>query len=421
MSMKSSPKILHVSTYDDYGGAAKAAYRILQCHRDNGMEASMLTMVRQPDRREIFTPWMEDPVRNLRYVREVLRSHKQSQGTEAGSLLSSGRVSAGISDLLNTLDFDIVNLHWIINMLSIEEIGAIRKPVVWTLHDMWPFCGNEHYIEIEDFQSSFYSVEQAVGMGAGDREDNISFRSWAEKMKCWKDLKLTIITPSEWVSALSRTSRLFHRCPTLTIPLPIDSEKEWYPENGVELRRRFSIPETIKVILCVAGDLFINRRKGWDYLFKAIGSLTGAAAGHDYMLMIAGPDPPIEELSLPLPVRWLGRLSGPESLRQAYSMADVLAVPSRMEVFSLTSLEAQACGVPVVAFDNSGPAGIVRHMRTGWLASAFDAADFASGIQWITGDRDRWMQLSRNSRRNAIERFSPKVIADQYLKVYQML
>lgn len=421
MSGDTTPTILHVSTYDDSGGAAKAASRILQCQRNIGMEASMLTMVRQLNRREIFTPWMNDPVRNLRFVRDVLRSHKQSSGTEPGSLLSSGFVSAGISDLLNTLGFDIVNLHWIINMLSIEEIGAIRKPVVWTLHDMWPFCGNEHYIEIEDFQSSFYSVEQSLGMEAGDRDDNLSLRSWRAKMERWKDLKLTIITPSEWVSGLSRKSRLFHKCPTFTIPLPIDAEHEWFPEPGAELRRFFTIPETCKVILCVARDLFINKRKGWDYLVEALGFLASGARDRDYMLMIAGPDPPKDELPLPLPVRWLGNLYGQESLRKAYSMADVLAVPSRMEVFSLTTLEAQACGLPVVAFDSSGPAGIVRHMQTGWLAPAFNAADFAAGIRWITDDCDRWMQFSRNSRRNAIERFSPKVVADQYLKVYQML
>ena len=421
MRMKSCPKILHVSTYDDFGGAAKAASRILQCQKNIGMEASMLTMVRQLDRREIFTPWMEDPVRNLRFVREVLRSHRESQDTEPGSLLSSGFVSAGISDLLNTIEFDVVNLHWIINMLSIEEIGTIRKPVVWTLHDMWPFCGNEHYIEIEDFQSSFYSVEQSLVMEAGDRDDNLSLRSWRAKMERWKDLKLTIITPSEWVSGLSRKSSLFHKCPTFTIPLPIDAEQEWFPEPRAELRQHFSIPETCKVILCVARDLFINKRKGWDYLVEALGFLASGAQDHDYMLMIVGPDPPKEELQLPIQVRVLGNLSGPESLRKAYSMADVVAVPSRMEVFSLTSLEAQACGVPVVAFDNSGPAGIVRHMQSGWLAPAFNAADFAAGIRWITDDCDHRERLSYNSRTNAIERFSPQVIANLYLKMYQML
>jgi glycosyltransferase involved in cell wall biosynthesis len=201
--------------------------------------------------------------------------------------------------------------------------------------------------------------------------------------------------------------------------LPIDTEHEWYPEPRAELRLQYSIPETGKVILCVARDLFINRRKGWDYLVDALGYLTRGETDHEYILMIAGPDPPRNDISLPLPVRWLGHLSNPESLRQAYSMADVLAVPSRMEVFSLTSLEAQSCGLPVVAFDNSGPAGIVRPMQTGWLARAFNAEEFAAGIRWVTEDSGRWRKLSEFSRANAIERFSPHVVANQYLDVYR--
>ena len=46
-------------------------------------------------------------------------------------------------DILNP---DIVNLHWINNeMISIEEICRISKPLVWTIVDMWPFSGSEHY------------------------------------------------------------------------------------------------------------------------------------------------------------------------------------------------------------------------------------------------------------------------------------
>ena len=43
-------------------------------------------------------------------------------------------------------NYDLINLHWIQGeMISIEEIGRIKKPIVWTLHDAWPFCGTEHF------------------------------------------------------------------------------------------------------------------------------------------------------------------------------------------------------------------------------------------------------------------------------------
>ena len=48
-------------------------------------------------------------------------------------------------DYINKSDVDIVHLHWVQNeMLSVADIGKIKKPIVWTLHDMWAFCGAEH-------------------------------------------------------------------------------------------------------------------------------------------------------------------------------------------------------------------------------------------------------------------------------------
>jgi glycosyltransferase involved in cell wall biosynthesis len=52
-----------------------------------------------------------------------------------------------------------------------------------------------------------------------------------------------------------------------------------------------------------------------------------------------------------------------------YSAADAMVVPSCYEGFGQTVSESLACGTPVVAFDATGPGGIVDHMETGWLAA----------------------------------------------------
>src|SRR5690606_41352063 len=47
------------------------------------------------------------------------------------------------------LEADIIHLHWVnFGLLSIDSIGdllKLGKPVVWTLHDMWPFTGGCHH------------------------------------------------------------------------------------------------------------------------------------------------------------------------------------------------------------------------------------------------------------------------------------
>ncbi len=53
-------------------------------------------------------------------------------------------VSRGIASAIEHSDPSVVHLHWLgQGALSIKEIGSIPGPVVWTLHDSWPFCGAE--------------------------------------------------------------------------------------------------------------------------------------------------------------------------------------------------------------------------------------------------------------------------------------
>lgn len=60
---------------------------------------------------------------------------------------SFGEESAGVVDEINACDADVLNIHWIAKLLSIDDIGRLRKPLVWTLHDMWAFCGGEHVVD----------------------------------------------------------------------------------------------------------------------------------------------------------------------------------------------------------------------------------------------------------------------------------
>jgi glycosyltransferase involved in cell wall biosynthesis len=409
-------KVLHISTYDDFGGAAKAASRILHCENSYGIQAEMLTLVKQTDHPKVHIPVMNNSLQKIKFVRELIGSQRPGSNLAPGALRSSGLISAGIVDQINSNDCDIVHLHWIINMLSVEDIAAIRKPLVWTFHDLWPMCGTEHYIE--EFEKSPYCVSSDYSLLSENKFYAEYLEAWHRKEKFWNGKAITIVGPSEWISGLVRKSRLFNTCTTYTIPLPIDAQNVWYPESRDELRRRFSLSDDHKVILCVAKDFFQDPRKGWIHLVGSITRLTQRRPVQHFVLMVAGPEHLPENLSLPITVRWVGNMQGSATLRQVYSMADVLAVPSRMEAFSLTSLEAQACGLPVVAFDNSGPAGIVAHTRTGWLAPAFETDEFAAGIEWITQDRDRWLQLSIQARAHALASFSPQIVAHQYSEVY---
>jgi len=95
-----------------------------------------------------------------------------------------------------------------------------------------------------------------------------------------------------------------------------------------------------------------------------------------------------------------------------------MMVPSRLESFGQTASEAHACGIPVVAFDASGTADIVDHMKTGYLARAYDAEDFCAGILWVL-ENDQRKQLGHEARRKAENCFDHLLVTKEHIKTYE--
>ena len=107
------------------------------------------------------------------------------------------------------------------------------------------------------------------------------------------------------------------------------------------------------------------------------------------------------------------------TLRMAYSAADLLVVPSRIDNAPLTASEAQACGTPVVAFNSTGLKTMVIHKKTGYLAKKFDIKDLAEGILWVIEKKDN--ELNINARKSAVERFSYSKVAKLHINIYKQI
>ena len=118
-------------------------------------------------------------------------------------------------------------------------------------------------------------------------------------------------------------------------------------------------------------------------------------------------------------MRYLGVFGDDVSLRLVYSAADVVVVPSRQDNFPQTALEAQACGVPVVAFDVGGMRDIIDDRITGYLARPFDPQELARGVVWVLEDHLRRLTLGASARAKVEKRFSSSIVSRQYLDLYE--
>ena len=139
-------KILHVSFSDHFGGANISAYRIHESLKQNNIDSKILVLDRSYKNKNnknviLYKPEKIFFYRIRNYIAKILNYLIRNNCQNSFNFFNSG-----LANFINNMDVDIINLHWINNeMISIKEIAEIKKPIVWTLHDMWAFCGTEHY------------------------------------------------------------------------------------------------------------------------------------------------------------------------------------------------------------------------------------------------------------------------------------
>lgn len=413
-------KITIVNTNADGGGASRAANRLHHALLDFGIDSHMRVLHgAMVDNRVKCGGWpysIADKVMSKLHRRWIAQTQR-GWHTDNSTIHTFGEIGGKLIDELNAGDADVLNLHWISTMLSIKDIGRLTKPIVWTLHDMWAFCGGEHYAPDESsarFRSGYRPDNRPKGEGGPD----LNRRAWVAKRLAWSGKKFTIVSPSRWLADCARQSVIFADADVNVIPNPLNMEYTWRPIKREAARIALNLPSSKKLILMGADGGVADPRKGGDLLRAAI-SLVAAKQAGGIELMIYGQGKPERDDNWPCPVHWLGAVRDDRVLALAYSAADVMVVPSRQDNLPNTAVEAQACGTPVVAFDIGGLHDIVVHQETGWLAKAFDTADMAAGILWVLSDNGRHGKLSEDSRKMALVRFSPMAVARQYQKIYE--
>jgi glycosyltransferase involved in cell wall biosynthesis len=310
---------------------------------------------------------------------------------------------------------DILHLHWVsTGYLSVESIGRLERPVVWTLHDMWPFTGGCHYSgECTAYRHNCGSCPELDSSSTWD----LSRWVWQRKSTHWQKLDLTVVCPTRWMAERARASSLFADRPVRVIPLGIDTTV-YRPIDAVTARHVLGLPLDKKLVLFGALGGAENERKGRDLLEAALSQVASTAIARDLQLVVFGSSSGTGETPLRAMTRHLGHLHDDVALALAYSAADVMIVPSREDNFPLTALEALACGTPVVGFDTTGLVDMVDHLRTGYLAHSFDVRDLLNGILWVLEDDARRRHLGRVARTKVEADFSIARVAEAYTKLY---
>lgn len=352
--------------------------------------------------------------------RKIMAGLRPGVGRLPNRLLTTGNpilhsasvLPSGWAKKVNSSKADVAHLHWVnIDMMSVEDIGRIEKPAVWTLHDMWAFCGAEHVTDDFRWREGYLRTNRPSYESGFDLNRWV----WRRKRKAWRR-PMHIVAPSHWLADCVRQSVLMREWPVSVIPNAIDTDA-WRPVEKSLARHLMGLPSAGPLLLFGTFGENAAPHKGFDLLRSAIQHLRGQVDG--MQLVVFGQSTPREPEDMGFPVHYVGHLYDDLSLQILYSAADVMVIPSRRENLPNTGVESLTCGTPVVAFDACGLPDIVRHQQTGYLAKPFDAEDLARGIQWVLADVERPTLLGVNARKDAVARFSYPVVARQYLSVYE--
>lgn len=414
-----SMKVWQISRDDNTGGASRAAYRLHVALTLCGLDSHMRVLNRETANDLVIAgraPRSFGQRVKGRLQRELQERQQKKFKTDNPILHSFGHESAGLVDELNRCDADVLNLHWIAKFLSIEDIGRLTKPLVWTFHDMWAFCGGEH-VAPDDTQSRFRLGYLQDNRPPGESGPDLNRFSWEAKRRAWAQQRFTIVTPGHWMADCVRESLLFKDSPVHVIPNPLEMQYVWRPLPKHYARLSLGLDPSKQYVLAgSAGGM--PHLKGEDLLRQCMAHIASQTSGK-VELLIFGQNRPAGSQDWPCPVHWLGSVRDDHVLATLYSAADVMMVPSRQDNLPNTAIEAHACGTPVVAFKIGGLPDIVTHQETGWLAQPFDTKDLAQGVQWVLADSARHHHLVQAARRSALEKYSPEVITSQYLAVYE--
>ena len=124
----------------------------------------------------------------------------------------------------------------------------------------------------------------------------------------------------------------------------------------------------------------------------------------------------VRELHLESRVRFLGVLRG-ERLIEAINACDVCLITSTTETQSLSTLQALACGLPVVAAKVGGPAEYVQDGETGYLVEPGDGVAFVDRLTKLLANSEMSIHFGKNARRSVMH-FSPEYITAEFISVY---
>lgn len=415
-------KMLIINKSDTLGGAAVVSFRLMEALRRAGADARMLVVDKQSRSPYVETAAGSAAIRSV-FLRERL-SIFLANGMNRDTLFRIDTATAGLPLHRHprVLEADVICLNWVnqgmLSLAEIRRIGALGKPIVWTMHDMWNMTGVCHHAgECRRWQ---LRCGHCPLLGRRASDSDISFHTWVRKSDLYAGTRIAFVAVSNWLAGLARKSLLMRDADISVIhnAFPFDN-------SGIAPRKH----QGIRILFGAAR--IDDPVKGLPVMKRATqifaADYPDKAAACE-LVTFGGVRDPEALADFGISHRHLGMLAAPD-VRALYEDSDMVVSTSHYETLPGTIIEGQAWGCVPVSLDRGGQADIIDHLQTGYLAHWSEdgghekgARAIAEGMAWAYDELQRDADgLRRRMLAEARRRFDAQTIASQYLELFRRL
>lgn len=405
-------KVVLINRSDWRGGAAVASHRLVDALRSRGVDARLLVMLAD---RKPMPPYVEEYGRSARGKGYFLAERAgifAANGFNRADLfkVSTARYGFDLSRHPDVLSADAILLGWVnqgaLSLGGLNRLLALGKPVIWTMHDMWPATGVCHLPPDCDR----YQADCGRCPLLHSRSDNdLSATTLCRKRTIYaRNSNLAFVTVSRWLRDKARASRLLRDYDIAVIhnAFPIERFTTERSANSYGIGHD-------KIVVTMGAARLDDEVKGFDKLIeltRTVASLKPELAVRLHLLLYGSMRDASLLNQLALPFTWLGAIDIAR-LPELYAASDIVLSTSRFETLGGTLVEGAAAGCVPVTFGTGGQADTVSHLSTGYIARSYDIADMAAGLEWAVEQR-----ADRASRHHDIAaKYSAHSIAGQYI------
>lgn len=399
--------ILHLSTYDRNGGAAIAAFRMMEGMNKNGLSSKMLVLTKTTDNADVI-PVEKFKFKYYKYLlpfKFLVNNLIRECVLDPVPPFSCGRSNvSGITHNPLIISADIIYVHWTqTGFLSVNDVAAIMnmgKPVILFLHDMWYLTGGCHHsFNCEQWKTDcmYCPLIRRKSM------NGFSFKVLSAKLKKWRKDNVVVVSPSKWLDSCVKESAVFRGIRSMVIPNMYNDATFGIIDRSTA-RRMLGLPENKKLLLfgAIAGSE--NPYKGWSFADKIMNIYKDKAE-----LVVFGNVVTTDSYV----IHPVGKLTDECALALLYNAVDVYISPTLAESFGQTLVESISCGTRVVAFNVGGVPDIIDHKQNGYLAESGNLDDFVEGVEWALGE----ISLTERNEMHKIisNKFSYRVVTEMHM------